>query len=81
MESIRGLTNSDVVYHYNKVIDDLKSSSSSSYQKLLEEEYDGTHAKYGIITKTLIDIARPDFMKDISPILGRDIAESKTQYS
>jgi hypothetical protein len=45
--------------------DSIKSWSYYWHQKLSSEEYNDVHTNYSIITDTLMNIAYPDFMKNI----------------
>jgi DNA-binding HxlR family transcriptional regulator len=66
----RGFTSSDVLDSGIETIERIKLSPMTHYQRLLEEKYSDIYAKYGIITKPLMDIAYPDFMKDIPLLLS-----------
>jgi hypothetical protein len=46
-------------------IDRIRSSPYYLHQKLSSEEYSDVHSNYGIIADILMNIAYPDFMKDV----------------
>jgi hypothetical protein len=48
-----------------ETIDRIRSSPYYWHQKLSNEEYKDIYSNYGIIADTLVNIAYPDFMKDV----------------